>query len=84
MSKQRLDWIVYILECGDGSLYCGITNDLERRLAAHAAGKGAKYTKGRAPFALVYREECGDRSRASKREMEIKAMSRPEKLALFG
>ena len=51
-------WFVYLLRCGDGSLYCGITDDVSRRLEAHAAGKGAKYTRGRGPLELVYTEAC--------------------------
>ena len=75
-------WKVYMLRCGDGSLYTGITTDVERRIAEHRSGKGAKYTRGRAPLELVYREECGDHSAALKREAEIKKMSREEKLKL--
>ena len=78
-----MDWVVYILRCGDGSLYTGITNDLDARIAAHAAGTGAKYTKGRGPFELVYQEECVGRSEATRREMGIKKLSRVEKLGLF-
>ena len=78
-----MDWTVYILKCGDGSLYTGITNDLDARIAAHESGAGAKYTKGRGPFTLVYREECAGRSEATKREIAIKKLSRAEKLALF-
>lgn len=75
-------WTVYILRCGDGSLYTGITDDLPRRLQAHRSGKGAKYTRGRGPLELVYQEACADRSAASKREWAIKHLSREEKLAL--
>ena len=75
-------WKLYILRCGDGTLYTGITTDVEKRLEAHRSGKGAKYTRGRAPLDLVYREECGDHSAALKREAEIKKMSREEKLKL--
>ena len=75
-------WTVYILRCGDGTLYTGITNDLPRRLAAHRSGKGAKYTRGRGPLALLYAEEQPDRSAASRREAAIKALSREEKEAL--
>lgn len=78
-----MGWVVYILECADGTFYTGITNNLERRLAAHEAGTGAKYTKGRGPFSLVFREDYADRSDASKRERIIKKMSREEKKALF-
>ena len=72
-------WYVYILRCGDGSLYTGITTDVQSRLEAHRSGKGAKYTRGRAPLELVYREECGDHSQALKRELAIKSLTREEK-----
>ncbi len=78
-----MNWVVYILECTDNTLYTGITNDLPARIAAHEAGTGAKYTKGRAPFKLLYQEECENRSMASKREIAIKKLSRVEKLALL-
>ena len=78
-----MNWTVYILRCGDGSLYTGITNDLERRMAEHESGKGAKYTKGRGPLQLVYQEICQDRGLASKRENEIKALDRKAKLQLI-
>ena len=67
-------WVVYILECGDNSLYTGITNDLPARLAAHRAGTGAKYTRGRGPLHLVFQEQAPDRSAATRREGEIKAL----------
>ena len=76
-------WYLYILRCRDNSLYTGITTDVEKRLEAHRSGKGAKYTRGRGPLELVYREECGDHSEALKRELEIKALSREEKLKLI-
>ena len=76
-------WKLYILRCGDGSLYTGITTDVPKRLEAHRSGKGAKYTRGRSPMELVYEEECGDHSAALKRELEIKALSREEKLNLI-
>lgn len=76
-------WYLYILRCKDGSLYTGITTDVEKRLEAHRSGKGAKYTRGRGPLELVYKEECGDHSDALKRELEIKAMTREEKLKLI-
>ena len=79
-----MNWYVYILRCGDGSLYCGIAHDVEKRLAQHRCGKGAKYTRGRSPLELVYREECGDHSAALKREIEIKKLSREEKEKLIG
>jgi putative endonuclease len=77
-----LDWTVYILRCADGTLYTGITNDLNRRVSAHESGQGAKYTKGRGPFQLVYNETCEDRGAASKRENEIKSLTREAKLKL--
>ena len=77
-----MNWTVYILRCADGTLYTGITNDLERRLAEHGAGQGAKYTKGRAPLQLVYQETCSGRGPASKRENEIKSLDRKAKLSL--
>lgn len=76
-------WYLYILQCGDGSLYTGITTDVEKRLEAHRSGKGAKYTRGRSPLELKYREACGTRSDALKRELEVKRLSREEKLALI-
>ena len=76
-------WKLYILRCGDGSLYTGITTDVEARFAAHSSGKGAKYTRGRGPLELVYTEQCGDHSNALKREMEIKGLTREEKLELI-
>ena len=78
-----MGYLVYILRCGDGTLYTGCTNDLSRRLAAHNAGKGAKYTRSRRPVELVYREEVPDKSAALRREAAIKGLSRGEKLALI-
>ena len=80
--SDNLKWVLYILECCDGTLYTGISNDVERRLSEHQNGRGAKYTRGRRPVKLVYFEEYVDRSDASKREMEIKRMSRATKLLL--
>lgn len=77
-------WFVYLLRCGDGSLYCGITDDVSRRLEAHAAEKGAKYTRGRGPLELVYTEACESHSDALKREAAIKKLKRQEKLRLAG
>lgn len=72
-------WKLYILRCGDGSLYTGITTDVQARLEAHRTGKGAKYTRGRGPLELVYTEECGTHSDALKREFAIKQLPREEK-----
>ena len=77
-----MDWTVYILRCADGTLYTGFTNVLNRRVSAHESGQGAKYTKGRGPFQLVYNETCEDRGAASKRENEIKSLTREAKLKL--
>ena len=74
---------VYILRCNDNSLYTGWTNNLEKRLKTHLAGKGAKYTKARLPVELVYYEEFEDKIEAMKREYKIKQLSRKEKLKLF-
>ena len=76
-------WFVYLARCGDGSLYTGVTNDLAGRMEAHNRGKGAAYTRGRLPVALVYSEPAGDRSQALRREAEIKRMDRRRKLGLF-
>ncbi len=75
-------WTVYIVRCRDGSLYTGITNDLEKRLAAHNGKKGGKYTRSRAPVRLVYSEKKRNRGTATRREIAIKALTRVKKLAL--
>ena len=76
-------WYLYILRCKDGTLYTGITTDVEKRLEAHRTGRGAKYTRGRAPLTLRYREAAPDKSSALKREFAIKRLRRPEKAALI-
>ena len=73
----------YILKCADDTLYCGWTNDLEKRLKAHNEGKGAKYTRSRLPVTLVYYEEFETAQEAQKREYQIKNLSRKEKLKLI-
>ena len=80
--KQE-SWFVYILECADGSLYTGITKDLEARLRTHNAGKASRYTRARLPVRLVYAESQADRSAASIREAALKALPREEKLRLI-
>ena len=75
---------VYILECADGSLYTGITTNVERRLAEHKAGKGGHYTRAHTVVRVAYTEEYSDRSSASKREAEIKRWPRSKKLELIG
>ncbi len=77
-----MNWIVYVLECGDGTFYTGITRNLDKRLQAHTEGKGARYTRGRNPLRLVYYETQPDKGAAQKREMAIKKMSRREKMTL--
>ena len=76
-------WHLYILRCGDGTLYTGITTDVEKRLEAHRSGKGAKYTRGRGPLELIYREKCGSHSDALKRELFVKKMGREQKEILI-
>ena len=76
-------WYLYIIRCGHGELYTGITVDVEKRFAAHCAGKGAKYTRGRGPLALVYKEECGSHSDALRRELQIKAFPKEKKESLI-
>ena len=73
----------YIVECSDGSLYTGWTNDLEKRIKAHNDGKGAKYTKSRRPVMLAYYEEFQTREEAMRREWEIKQMSRQKKMRMI-
>ena len=76
-------YYVYILRCADGTLYTGITDDVERRVAAHNSGRGAKYTRGRGPVVPVYREQCPDKPSALRREAAVKRLRRAEKLALI-
>ena len=73
----------YIVKCRDGSLYTGWTNNLEKRIEDHNAGRGAKYTKARRPVVLVYMEEFPTKQEAMKREWEIKRLSRKEKLSMI-
>ncbi|MFB1064435.1 GIY-YIG nuclease family protein [Natrinema sp. H-ect4] len=78
------DHVVYVLECADGSLYTGYTTDLERRVAEHDAGEGAKYTRGRTPVELIYHERFDSKSAAMSREYEIKQLRRAAKERLVG
>lgn len=73
---------VYMVECRDGTLYTGWTTDLAKRVAAHSAGRGAKYTRSRTPVRLVYAEACADKNAALRREAAIKKLTRAQKLAL--
>lgn len=77
------EWFVYILECADGTLYTGIAADVEKRIAAHAAGKGAKYARGRGPYKLLFQELHPDRGSASRREAEIKSLNTIKKRELI-
>ena len=78
-------WSVYIIQCGDGSLYVGIATDVDRRFLEHESqgSKGAKYIRGRLPLTILYRKEIGDRSEASKEEFRIKSLKRSQKLELI-
>ncbi len=76
-------WHVYIIRCGDGSLYTGITTDVTKRLAKHDAGTGAKYTRGRGPVCLLWKKRCKTKSAALKLERKIKNLRRAEKLDLI-
>jgi len=78
-----LTWVCYLLRCADDTFYCGITNDMQKRLAAHNAGEGAKYTRGRLPVKVVYCENYADKSAALKREMQIKRLPRSAKQRLL-
>ena len=77
-----MTWVVYILECADGTLYTGITNNLDKRVSDHEQGRGARYTNGRGPFTVIYIEDHPDRSHATKREAAIKRLSPAQKRAL--
>ncbi|MFC1704556.1 GIY-YIG nuclease family protein [Candidatus Omnitrophota bacterium] len=81
-SSSAEPWHLYIAKCKDGSLYTGITKDVERRVKMHNSGKAAYYTSMRRPVKLCYQEECVDRSSALIRECEIKTFPREKKLAL--
>ena len=78
-----MGWFVYMLRCGDGSLYTGYTDNVARRLAVHQSGKGAKYTRSRPPVTLAYQEELPDKSSAMRREAAIKRLTRRQKLELI-
>ncbi len=75
-------WFVYLLRCADGSLYCGITTDPERRLREHNQGRGARYTRGRRPVLLIHLECLPSRAAATRREVELKRLQRAAKLAV--
>ena len=77
------NWYVYMVECRDGKYYVGITNDVAARIATHNAGRGARFTRGRGPVKLLYKERQADKSHALKRELEIKSWRRAKKASLF-
>jgi putative endonuclease len=79
MNSQLSNWIVYVLQCKDGSYYTGITNNIIRRLWMHSRGRGSKYTRTRLPVKIVWRKEVADKSSALKEEIRIKSLSRQEK-----
>lgn len=83
VSKPDSNWVVYIIECSDGTYYTGITNNLQKRFAAHKNGKGAKYTRAKKAVAVRYFEKVSDKSSALKREIAIKKLSRPQKESLI-
>jgi putative endonuclease len=78
-----MSYFVYMLECEDGSLYTGSTDDVERRFQVHLSGKGSKYTRSHKPVRVIYQEELADKSAALKREIAIKSLTRAQKLALL-
>lgn len=84
MTDAPRPWFVYLLRCGDGTLYCGIALDAEARLEAHRRGVGARYTKGRGPLELVHVERCPDKSTALRRERVIKHLDARAKRLLAG
>ncbi|OGR92308.1 MAG: endonuclease [Elusimicrobia bacterium RIFCSPLOWO2_01_FULL_59_12] len=82
-SKGKRDWSIYVLRCGDGSLYTGIAKDVTARLAQHTAGRGAAYTRTHLPVELVYQETRFTRSKALIREAQLKRLPRPRKERLI-
>ncbi|MHB8455309.1 MAG: GIY-YIG nuclease family protein [Acidiferrobacterales bacterium] len=82
-ARRAQAWHVYIIECRDGSLYTGITNDLARRIRQHNAGRAARYTRGRGPVVMRYFELCVSRAQALRREWAVKRLSRVQKQALL-
>lgn len=80
---KKREWYVYILRCADGSLYTGVSTDVERRIRAHSRGKGSRILRGKLPVEVVHREALGTKSGALKREAQIKSWSRAKKLKLI-
>ncbi len=81
--KNKTDWFVYVLRCADNSLYTGITLDIKRRISEHSRGQGSRYVRRKLPVKLVYKESHPSKSKALKREIEIKQWTRPMKLAFI-
>jgi len=81
--RASSEWFVYTVQCSDGSLYTGVTTDVQKRVEAHNGTGGAKYTRTRRPVTLAYQEPCQSKSQALKREYEIKRMSRAKKLEMI-
>lgn len=80
-APRRRGWCLYLVKCADRSLYTGITNDLQRRIAQHNNGTASRYTRSRLPVELVYCEGCRDKSGALKKERRVKSLSRSAKEA---
>jgi len=79
-----MSWFLYVVQCSDGTLYTGVTTDIERRIREHNGSKrGAKYTRGRRPVELVYVKDCRDRFEALREEYKFKSLSRKEKLKII-
>lgn len=81
VSKERRNWFVYLLHCGDGTFYTGITNDIQKRLEKHKAGTGAKYTRGRLPLKVLFVSVPFSRSKAMQVEYAVKKLNRNQKLS---
>ena len=81
MTESSSTWFIYLLECADGRIYCGITTDLEKRFNAHVSGKGAKFTRANKPERIIAAKPCWSRSEASKLERAIKRLTPPQKRA---
>jgi putative endonuclease len=77
-------WHLYVLKCGDGSYYTGVTTDIDRRVREHQEGKASRYTRTHQPVELIHREDCGSRSQALSRECAVKSLSREKKEELVG
>ncbi|GAV21438.1 putative endonuclease [Mariprofundus micogutta] len=73
------EWFLYLIRCSGGQLYTGITTDVERRFSEHKSGKGAKFLRGKGPLELVFQQQVGDRSAASRTEVRVKKMSKSDK-----